>query len=150
MATEFLHPQLHRLARPLPPTRRELIVKLANILRKMLNEHDAFVPFRDELATTDDYLSIEIVRFGSEKLSVAREIDPKTLEIPVPSMLRRRRSMLGTGISTSLSHPRATESFSEPKRTISMEIHRRWWRARREGNEGVVLVQAFCAGCRRV
>lgn len=75
------------LVRFRPEQARELIVKLANILRKMLNEHDAFVPFRDELATTDDYLSIEIVRFGSEKLSVAREIDPNTLEIPVPSML---------------------------------------------------------------
>ncbi len=75
------------LVRFRPEQARELIVKLANILRKMLNEHDAFVPFRDELATTDDYLSIEIARFGAEKLSVAREIDPQTLEIPVPSML---------------------------------------------------------------
>jgi two-component system LytT family sensor kinase len=75
------------LVRFRPEQARELIVKLANILRKMLNEHDAFVPFRDELATTDDYLSIEIARFGAEKLSVAREIDPETLEIPVPSML---------------------------------------------------------------
>jgi two-component system LytT family sensor kinase len=75
------------LVRFRPEQARELIVKLANILRKMLNEHDAFVPFRDELATTDDYLSIEIARFGAEKLSVAREIDPATLEIAVPSML---------------------------------------------------------------
>ncbi|HVT95948.1 MAG TPA: histidine kinase [Acidobacteriaceae bacterium] len=75
------------LVRFRPEQARELIVKLANILRKMLNEHDAFVPFRDELGTTDDYLSIEIVRFGAEKLSVEREIDPQTLEIPVPSML---------------------------------------------------------------
>ena len=75
------------LVRFRPEQARELIVKLANILRKMLHEHDAFVPFSDELATTDDYLSIEIARFGAEKLSVAREIDPATLEIPVPSML---------------------------------------------------------------
>jgi two-component system LytT family sensor kinase len=75
------------LVRFRPEQARELIVKLANILRKMLNEHDAFVPFRDELGTTDDYLSIEIARFGAEKLGVAREIDPRTLEIPVPSML---------------------------------------------------------------
>ena len=75
------------LVRFRPEQARELIVKLANILRKMLSEHDAFVPFRDELATTDDYLSIEIARFGAEKLSVAREIDPTTLQIPVPSML---------------------------------------------------------------
>jgi two-component system LytT family sensor kinase len=75
------------LVRFRPEQARELIVKLANILRKMLQEHDAFVPFRDELSTTDDYLSIEIARFGADKLSVAREIEPKTLEIPVPSML---------------------------------------------------------------
>jgi two-component system LytT family sensor kinase len=75
------------LVRFRPEQARELIVKLANILRKMLNEHDAFVQFRDELATTDDYLSIEIARFGSDKLTVAREIDPQSLEIPVPSML---------------------------------------------------------------
>jgi two-component system, LytTR family, sensor kinase len=75
------------LVRFRPEQARELIVKLANILRKMLHEHDAVVPFRDELATTDDYLSIEIARFGAEKLRVAREIDPATLEIPVPSML---------------------------------------------------------------
>jgi two-component system LytT family sensor kinase len=75
------------LVRFRPEQARELIVKLANILRKMLNEHDAFVQFRDELATTDDYLSIEIARFGAEKLTVAREIDPRSLEIPVPSML---------------------------------------------------------------
>jgi two-component system LytT family sensor kinase len=75
------------LVRFRPEQARELIVKLANILRKMLQEHDAFVPFRDELATTDDYLSIEVARFGAEKLRVAKEIDSATLEIPVPSML---------------------------------------------------------------
>ncbi len=75
------------LVRFRPEQARELIVKLANILRKMLQEHDAFVPFRDELDTTEDYLSIEVARFGAEKLMVAKEIDPATLEIPVPSML---------------------------------------------------------------
>jgi len=75
------------LVRFRPEQARELIVKLANILRKMLQEHDAFVPFRDELGTTEDYLSIEVARFGAEKLRVAKEIDAATLEIPVPSML---------------------------------------------------------------
>jgi two-component system, LytTR family, sensor kinase len=75
------------LVRFRPEQARELIVKLANILRKMLREHDAFVPFRDELSTTEDYLSIEVVRFGADKLRVVKEIDPKTLDIPVPSML---------------------------------------------------------------
>ena len=75
------------LVRFRPEQARELIVKLANILRKMLREHDAFVPFSDELATTEDYLSIEVARFVAEKLTVVKEIDPDTREIPVPSML---------------------------------------------------------------
>lgn len=75
------------LVRFRPEQARELIVKLANILRKMLRDHDAFVPFSDELATTDDYLSIEVVRFGGEKLRVVKEIGHETLGIPVPSML---------------------------------------------------------------
>ncbi len=75
------------LVRFRPEQARELIVKLANILRKMLREHDSFVPFSEELATTDDYLSIEVVRFGAEKLRVEKQIDPETLGIPVPSML---------------------------------------------------------------
>ncbi len=75
------------LVRFRPEQARELIVKLANILRKMLREHDAFVPFREELSTTEDYLSIEVARFGAEKLRVVQEIDPETLDIPVPSML---------------------------------------------------------------
>jgi two-component system LytT family sensor kinase len=75
------------LVRFRPEQARELIVKLANILRRMLREHDAFVPFREELATTEDYLSIEVVRFGAEKLRVVKEIDEATLEIPVPTML---------------------------------------------------------------
>jgi two-component system, LytTR family, sensor kinase len=75
------------LVRFRPEQARELIVKLANILRNRLRDHDAIIPFREELATTEDYLSIEVVRFGAEKLQVAKDIDPRTLEIPVPSML---------------------------------------------------------------
>jgi two-component system, LytTR family, sensor kinase len=75
------------LVRRRPEQARELIVKLANILRRMLSEHDAFVAFREELTTTDDYLSIEVARFGAEKLRVVKEIDSATLEVPVPTML---------------------------------------------------------------
>jgi two-component system LytT family sensor kinase len=64
-----------------------MIVRLANILRALLRDHDTFVPFRDELAFTDDYLGIEVVRFGADKLRVEREIEPETLEVMVPSMV---------------------------------------------------------------
>jgi len=44
------------------------------------------VPFSEELAFTDDYLDIEVVRFG-EKLRVVKEIADETLPVVVPSML---------------------------------------------------------------
>ena len=65
-----------------------MIVKLANILRALLKDHDTYVPLREELKFTDDYLDIEVVRFGADKLRVEREIDPRTaFEVLVPSIL---------------------------------------------------------------
>jgi two-component system LytT family sensor kinase len=74
------------LVRSQPELAREMIVKLANILRVLLKHREAFVPFSDELAFTDDYLDIEVVRFG-EKLRVVKEIAEDTLPVVVPSML---------------------------------------------------------------
>lgn len=74
------------LVRSQPELAREMIVKLANILRILLKEREAFVPFSEELAFTDDYLDIEVVRFG-EKLRVVKDIAPATLDVIVPSML---------------------------------------------------------------
>ncbi len=75
------------LARMKPELAREMTVKLANILRALLKDHDNYVPLREELDFTDDYLDIEVVRFGSDKLRVEKEIDPRTLEVLVPSIL---------------------------------------------------------------
>lgn len=74
------------LVRSQPELAREMIVKLANILRVLLKDREAFVPFEEELAFTDDYLSIEQVRFG-EKLRVVKEIAEETLQVVVPAML---------------------------------------------------------------
>ena len=74
------------LVRSKPELAREMIVKLANILRVLLKDREAFVPFAEELAFTDDYLDIEVVRFG-EKLRVVKEIAEDTLAVVVPSML---------------------------------------------------------------
>lgn len=74
------------LVRFRPELAREMIVKLANILRVLLKEREAFVPLREELGFTDDYLDIEVVRFG-EKLRVVKEIDPVTLDLMIPSMV---------------------------------------------------------------
>jgi two-component system LytT family sensor kinase len=74
------------LVRSRPELAREMIVKLGNILRALLRDREAFVPLEEELAFTDDYLDIEVVRFG-EKLRVVKEIAEETLDIVVPSML---------------------------------------------------------------
>jgi two-component system, LytTR family, sensor kinase len=70
-----------------PDTARELIIKLATILRRLLHTTDAFVPLRDELEFIDNYLDIEVVRFGRDKLRVVKELDSGSLDVMVPSML---------------------------------------------------------------
>jgi two-component system LytT family sensor kinase len=75
------------LVRTKPELAREMTVKLANILRALLREHDSYVPLSQELKFTDDYLDIEVVRFGTEKLRVEKDIDPRTLDTLVPSIL---------------------------------------------------------------
>lgn len=74
------------LIRLKPDLAREMIGKLANILRILLKDREAFVPLHEELSFIDDYLGIEVVRFG-EKLRVVKEIAENTLDVVVPSML---------------------------------------------------------------
>ena len=75
------------LVRVKPEMARTMTVKLANILRALLKEHDSYVPLSQELRFTDDYLDIEVVRFGADKLRVEKDIDPQTLDVLVPSIL---------------------------------------------------------------
>lgn len=70
-----------------PDTARELIIKLATILRRLLQSTESFVPLREEVEFIDNYLDIEVVRFGRDKLQVVKELDPQSLDILVPSML---------------------------------------------------------------
>jgi two-component system LytT family sensor kinase len=70
-----------------PEAARELISKLATILRRLLNSADSFVPLREEVEFIDNYLDIEVVRFGRDNLRVIKELDPASLDVIVPSML---------------------------------------------------------------
>ena len=70
-----------------PDMARVVVIKLSNILRRLLRKHETFVPLREELDFIDDYLDIEVARFGPEKLQIFKEIDDDTLEDFVPSML---------------------------------------------------------------
>ncbi|MGA2416465.1 MAG: histidine kinase [Candidatus Sulfotelmatobacter sp.] len=70
-----------------PEKAREVISKLATILRRLLNSADSFVPLREEVEFIDNYLDIEVVRFGHDKLRVVKELAPASLDVMVPSML---------------------------------------------------------------
>lgn len=70
-----------------PDTARTVVLKLANILRRRLKAQVHFLPLRQELEFIDDYLDIEVVRFGREKLQIHKEIDPEALDMVVPSMI---------------------------------------------------------------
>ncbi|PYU33203.1 MAG: sensor histidine kinase [Acidobacteria bacterium] len=70
-----------------PDLARIVVIKLSNILRRLLSKDETFVPLRAELDFIDDYLDIEVVRFGRDKLQIHKRIDEHTLEAFVPSML---------------------------------------------------------------
>ena len=70
-----------------PDRARDLIVKLSKILRRLLGKHGEFVQLREEIEFIDDYLDIEVVRFGRDKLRVYKHLNPDTLDMVVPAML---------------------------------------------------------------
>jgi len=71
------------LVRADPDSARVMIVKLGNILRRLLRKGDSFVPLREEL----EFLDIEVARFGHDKLRVVKELEPASLDDLVPSMI---------------------------------------------------------------
>jgi two-component system LytT family sensor kinase len=74
------------LIRTNPHRAREVVYQLSNILRRLLRKHDNFSSLREELNFIDDYLAIEVVRFG-EKLKFRKEVEPAALDMQLPSML---------------------------------------------------------------
>ncbi len=75
------------LVRADPDSARDMIVRLGNILRRLLRKGDSFVPLREELEFLDDYLDIEVARFGHDKLKVVKELEPASLDDLVPNMI---------------------------------------------------------------
>ena len=77
---------IQSLIRSNPETARTVIVKLSGLLRRLLRSRDHFVTLREELESIDEYLDIEVIRFGPQ-LKVEKQISPDTLDIIVPSMI---------------------------------------------------------------
>ncbi len=74
------------LIRAEPDTARTLIIRLSALLRRLLRSHEHFVTLREELEAIDEYLDIEVIRFGP-KLKVNKDIHPDTMDLIVPSMI---------------------------------------------------------------
>jgi two-component system, LytTR family, sensor kinase len=74
------------LIRSQPETARTVIVKLSGLLRRLLRSRDHFVTLGEELESIDEYLDIELIRFGPQ-LKVDKHINPDTLDTIVPSMI---------------------------------------------------------------
>src|SRR6202042_2739190 len=74
------------LIRTNPNQARVTVVKLSKVLRRLLRKHENFSPLRDELNFIEDYLSIEVIRFG-DKLRFETDVAADTLDMLVPSMM---------------------------------------------------------------
>jgi two-component system LytT family sensor kinase len=70
-----------------PTKARDAIASLGNLLRTSLQAGDRdTVPLREELGIVMDYISLQKIRF-EEQLEFEFDIDPVTLDLPVPSMM---------------------------------------------------------------
>lgn len=70
-----------------PPQAEATVERLAEIFRYALTSSERdWAPLREELAFVDGYLEIEAARFG-ERLRVKRQVDPQTLDAPVPGLI---------------------------------------------------------------
>ncbi|MDE3212746.1 MAG: histidine kinase, partial [Bacteroidota bacterium] len=81
-----------------PQRARTSITELSNILRSSMQvEKMETVPLEKELSIVKDYLALEFMRF-EERLHVDMDIDPDTLDQPVPPM------MLQTLVENAIKH----------------------------------------------
>jgi two-component system LytT family sensor kinase len=70
-----------------PKIAREIVFKLSEIMRYILNSENEFKPVQDELNFIQNYLSIETMRFGEDRLKVFIETDNEAREEDIPTML---------------------------------------------------------------
>jgi two-component system LytT family sensor kinase len=74
------------LIRSQPETARAVILKLSGLLRKLMRSQEQFVTLREELESIDEYVDIEVIRFGP-RLGISKDLAPDTLDLVVPSLI---------------------------------------------------------------
>jgi two-component system, LytTR family, sensor kinase len=112
------------LIRTQPDTARMLIAKLSGLLRRLMRSTDHFVTLREELESIDEYLDIEVVRFGPQ-LRVDKQISPNTLDIIVPSMILQPlvENSIKHGLSRKVGGGRITITTMLRNRHAIIEVH---------------------------
>jgi two-component system LytT family sensor kinase len=112
------------LIRTQPDTARMLIIKLSGLLRRLMRSTDHFVSLREELESIDEYLDIEVVRFGPQ-LKVVKRISPDTLDIFVPSMILQPlvENSIKHGLARKIGGGRITITTVLRDRRMLIEVH---------------------------
>jgi two-component system, LytTR family, sensor kinase len=108
-----------------PDQARVVVLKLGNILRRLLRKHETFVALQEELNFIDDYLDIEVARFGRDNLQIFKHVDQNTLDAFVPSMLLQPiiENSLKHGLAAKLAGGQITirTSLSDGRLVIEVE-----------------------------
>ena len=112
------------LIRTQPDTARMLINKLSGLLRRLMRSTDHFVSLREELESIDEYLDIEVVRFGPQ-LKVIKRIAPDTLDVIVPSMILQPliENSIKHGLEKKIGAGRITITTRLHDRQVIIEVH---------------------------
>jgi len=112
------------LIRTQPDTARMLITKLSGLLRRLMRSTDHFVTLREELASIDEYLDIEVVRFGPQ-LTVEKHIAAQTLDVIVPSMILQPlvENSIKHGLARKVGGGRITITTSVSDGHTIIEVH---------------------------
>jgi two-component system, LytTR family, sensor kinase len=112
------------LIRTQPETARMLITKLSGLLRRLMRSTDHFVTLREELESVDEYLDIEVIRFGPQ-LKVVKHISPDTLDVVVPSMLLQPlvENSIKHGLARKVGGGRITIKAAVRDRHTIIEVH---------------------------
>ena len=112
------------LIRTEPDTARMLITKLSGLLRRLMRSTNHFATLREELESVDEYLDIEVVRFGPQ-LKVVKQVSPDTLDIIVPSMILQPlvENSIKHGLERKIGEGRITITTKLRDRHIVIEVH---------------------------
>src|SRR5579884_3704693 len=108
-----------------PDTARSVLLKLSRILRRRLKVQAHFVPLKEELEFIDDYLGIEVVRFGRDKLRIVKEIEADVGEMMVPSMILQPlvENAIRHGIAPKIDGGTITLRVRRNNQRLVIEVH---------------------------